>query len=114
MEFIKKEQAEFYSGNGYSGMDYPSADKDINFAVININGRSPKKGFQVNNGCKELLYIMRGKGSIYLKNNNEKIEFSQGDVILINKEECYAFEGDFEAAVPCTPAWTSDQHKYID
>ena len=37
MEFIKKEKAEFYSGDGYSGMDYPSTDKDINFAVIKIN-----------------------------------------------------------------------------
>lgn len=52
MEFIKKEQSEFYSGDGYSGMDYPSKDKDINFAVIKINCRSPKTGYQVNTDCK--------------------------------------------------------------
>ena len=46
MEFIKKEKAEFYSGDGYSGMDYPSTDKDINFAVIKINSRSPKADFK--------------------------------------------------------------------
>lgn len=49
-----------------------------------------------------------------MKENNEMIEFNQGDVILIDKNEYYAFEGNFEAAVPCTPAWYSEQHKYID
>ena len=114
MEFIKKEKAEFYSGDGYSGMDYPSADKDINFAVIKINSRSPKTGFQVNINCKELLYIINGNGIMYMKDSDEKIDFNQGDVILINQNECYAFDGNFEAAVPCTPAWTSEQHKYVD
>lgn len=114
MEFIKKEKAEFYSGDGYSGMDYPSSDKDINFAVITINSRSPKTGYQLNTNCKELLYIIKGNGVMYIKDNNEKIEFSQGDVIIIDKNESYAFDGDFEAAVPCTPAWYSEQHKYID
>lgn len=46
MDFIKKEKTKFYSGDGYSGMDYPSTNKDINFAVIKINSRSPKKGFK--------------------------------------------------------------------
>ena len=114
MEYIKKEKAESYSGDGYSGMDYPSTDKDINFAVININSRSPKIGYQVNTECKELLYIIKGNGIIFMKENNEKVEFSQGDVIIIEKNEYYAFEGNFEAAVPCTPAWYSEQHKYID
>ena len=114
MEFIKKEQAEFYSGDGYSGMDYTSTDKDINFAVIKINSRSPKKGFQVNTNCKELLYIINGSGTMYVKDSDEIINFQQGDVILINKNECYAFNGNFEAAVSCTPAWTSEQHEYIN
>lgn len=114
MEFIKKEKAEFYNGDGYSGMDYPSLDKDINFAVIKINSRSPKTGYQVNTECKGLFYIIKGNGTIFMKENKEKIEFNQGDVIIIDKNEYYAFEGNFEAAVPCTPAWYSEQHIYID
>lgn len=114
MEYIKREEAKQYHGDGYSGMDYPSSDQDINFAVININSRSPKKGYQVNTACKELLYILNGKGTLYLKEEEKIVEFKQGDVIIINKNECYAFDGNFEAAVPCTPAWTSQQHKYVD
>lgn len=114
MEYIKKSEAVFYSGDGYSGMDYPCQDKDINFAVININGRSPKSGYQVNTGCKELLYIISGSGTLYKKDSEDVIKFNQGDVIIIDKNECYAFSGNFEAGVPCTPAWTSEQHEYVD
>lgn len=114
MLYVSKKQAEAYSGDGYSGLDYPMTDPDINFAVIKINGRSPKTGFQVNTDCKEMLYILNGSGIMYLKSNSEEIHFEQGDVILLDKNECYAFDGNFEAAVPCTPAWTSEQHKYVD
>lgn len=76
MEYIKKSEAEFYSGDGYSGMDYPCQDKDINFAVININGRSPKSGYQVNTGCKELLYIISGSGTLYKKDSEDVIKFN--------------------------------------
>lgn len=113
MELIRKDEAEFYQGDGYSGMDYTSQDKDINFAVIKISGRSPKSGFQLNTECKELLYILAGSGTLHLKNGDES-SFCEGDVIVIEKNEAYAFDGEFEAAVSCTPAWNSTQHKYID
>lgn len=114
MKIIKKESAQNYSGDGYAGMDYKTTDKDINFAIIKINGRSPKTGYQLNEECKELLYIMKGNGILYLKEKQKEIEFNQKDVIIIDKKEAYAFDGDFEAAVPCTPAWEENQHKYID
>ncbi len=114
MQIIKKSEAEYYTGNGYYGYDYPSVDPDINFAVISISTRSPEKGYQVNRECKELLYIIKGEGNLYKKNSNEKIEFQEGDVLFIDKGELYAFDGNFEAAVPCTPAWTSEQHDYVD
>lgn len=113
MLHIKKSDAEFYSGDGFSGMDYPITDKDINFAVIKVDGRSPKEGYQVNTDCKELLYIIDGNGILFRKDNSTSVEFSKGDVILIDKGECYAFDGSFEADVSCTPAWTSEQHKYV-
>ena len=40
---VSKEKAEFYSGDGYSGMDYPMTDADINIAVIKINGEVLKQ-----------------------------------------------------------------------
>ena len=113
MELIKRDAAEFYQGDEYSGIDYLSRDKEINFAVIKVSSRSPKSGFQLNTGCKELLYILSGDGTIYTKEGAES-RFYKGDVIVIEKNESYAFDGEFEAAVSCTPAWTSDQHKYVE
>ena len=114
MYCIKKSEAQEYSGDGYSGRDYPMTDPDINFATIKINCRSPKSGFQVNEECKELLYIINGSGNLYKSINNEVISFEQGDIIFIDKNEYYAFDGNFEAAVPCTPAWYQEQHKYTE
>lgn len=114
MEHIKKETAKLYNGDGFSGMDYPTTDKDINFAIVKINGKSPKEGYQVNTNCKELLYIMEGQGILNGKGDTTGIDFKQGDVLVIDKGEYYAFEGSFTAAVPCTPSWTPEQHKYID
>ena len=93
---------------------YPIFDKDLDLSVIKINGRSPKVGYQTNTACKELLYIMSGSGTLEVKGKEEIIEFKKSDVNLLDKNECYAFEGKFEALVPCTPAWTSEQHKYVD
>jgi len=42
MLFIKKNNAKSYGGNGYTGMDYPSPSKEINFAVIKIGGDEPR------------------------------------------------------------------------
>lgn len=114
MIYIKKSGAECYSGDGYSGLDYKTEDQDINFAVIQLNGRSPNTGYQVNTACKALYYILKGSGILYNKRGTQEIKFSKGDIIVIDREECYAFEGDFEAAVSNTPAWTVEQHKYVN
>lgn len=63
---------------------------------------------------KEQAEFYKGEGILNKKDSNNKIEFKQGDLIIIEKNEYYSFEGKFEAAVPCTPAWTSEQHKYVD
>ncbi len=113
MVYINKKEAEEYVGDGFSGIDYKKCDNEIDFAIIKVNGHSPKSGYQVNTECKELLYITEGSGTLTIKNVLSKIRFSKGDVIIINRGELYAFDGNFEASVSCTPAWTQEQHQYI-
>jgi len=112
MEQIKREQALNYNCNGYSSLDYPSKDNDINSAIIKIEKRSPEIGYQANTAWKELLYILNGQGDLFLK-NKEPIKFHEKDVLVIDQNECYAFDGNFEAAVSCIPAWDCNQQKYI-
>lgn len=114
MVYINKSESEEYTGDGFSGIDYKKCDEEIDFAIIKVCGKSPKSGYQVNTDCKELLYIIEGSGTITIKNVSPEINFSKGDVIIINRGEQYAFDGNFEASVSCTPAWTSEQHQYMD
>lgn len=87
-------------------------DKDIDFCINTINGRYPEKGYCTNAKCKEICYILDGKGTFNKK--DEIINFEQGDVILIEKEEIYYWNGDCKIIMICTPAWYKEQCKLLD
>lgn len=113
MKLVKLEQAqEFSNSDRCKGIEYPLNDKDINFSIATITGRYPEKGYCANEKCKELIYIMEGKGTLNKK--DEIIEFSKGDVILIDKGEVYYWDGQCTIVMPCTPAWYPEQHKLIE
>ena len=42
-------------------------DKDIDFCINTINGRYPEKGYCANEKCKEICYILDGKGTLNKK-----------------------------------------------
>ena len=92
-----------------TALEFPLGDKDINGAVIILKGRYPDEGRTVNTKCKEMAYIIKGKGNIFV--NNKKTKFNKGDLILIYPNEEYYWEGNAEMFVPCTPAWFPEQHK---
>lgn len=62
-------------------------DKDIDFCINTISGRYPERGYCTNEKCKEICYILEGKGTFNKK--DESIKFEQGNVILIDKKEIY-------------------------
>lgn len=41
------------------------------------------------------------------------MNFKQGDVILIEKEELYFWEGNCRIIMVCNPAWNKEQCKII-
>lgn len=86
-------------------------DKDIDFAINTINGRYPETGYCSNTKCKELAYILEGSG--FLNKKDEYLEFNQGDLLLIDKEEVYYWEGNCKIIMICTPAWYKEQCKLI-
>ena len=113
MKIVRLEEAnKFENSERCKGIEYQLNDKDINFAIAEINGRYPEKGYCTNEKCKELIYVMEGNGTLNTK--DEIIEFKKGDVILIDKEEIYYWDGNFKIIMPCTPAWYPEQHKMID
>lgn len=115
MKIVKHNEAKEIKNSDTSKLkEYSIAlnDKDIDFCINTIKGRYPEKGYCTNEECKELCYILEGNGTINKK--GEKIDFQQGDVILIEKSEIYFWNGNCKIIMICTPAWYKEQCKLID
>ena len=112
MKFIKKNQTKTLKNSDQCiAIEYPLNDKDINAAVIQLKGRYPDTGQTVNTECKELVYVINGKGKLVCE--GQEILLSQGDVVLIDKGEKFYWQGEMDLFMPCTPAWYPEQHKQI-
>lgn len=113
MKIIKKNQAKVHKNSDVCiAIEYSLDDKDINGAVVKLNGRYPDKGRVVNLKCKELSYIIKGSGEVIVE--GQEIKFKEEDVILIEPGEKYYWEGNFIMFVSCVPAWYLEQHKEVE
>ena len=94
-------------------MEYSFEDKDLDLGVAVITGRYPESGYCVNLISKELVYVLEGSGILYYGNGN-KVEFAEGDAILIDNNEKYYWDTKYcKVAMACTPAFTKDQYKVV-
>lgn len=115
MKLIKKSTVERIKNSETSEiLEYSKLlkEKNIDFCINKISGRYPQKGFCTNSICKELCYILEGKGKINKK--DDVIFFEQGDVIFIDKNEIYFWNGNCRIIMICTPAWYKEQCIYLD
>jgi len=86
MKTIKLEQTiENKNSDVCTAIEYSLHDKDINVAVIKLNGRYPESGRAVNIACKEVAYIIDGFGKLAVE--VQIIELKKGDLVLINAGE---------------------------
>ena len=91
--------------------EYLMEEDAISGATAEIKGRYPEKGFAVNKISKELVYIIKGRGEIITK--EKESEFGQGDVIFIDRDELFAWEGNFTMFMATTPKFDPTQHVII-
>jgi len=113
MKVIYKNQTkEIKKGDNFVVTEYPLKDRSINAAVIKVNGRYPNKGRIVNLKCKELIYIIKGYGELFVE--GKKFELKRGDMVLIDLGERYYWHGRIKAFVSDTPAWYPEQFKIIE
>lgn len=112
MKLIHPNQAqEFILNDGCRAYEYPLGDKDINGAIIKLDGRYPQKGYALNTVCKELAYIIEGNGTLTQGSTNHELQ--TGDMLLLLPGEKYYFEGRMTMLMPCTPAWYPEQHQTV-
>jgi len=113
MKIIHKNQTKiFKASDTCTAIEYPLGDKDINGAVIELNGRYPDKGRTVNLECKEMAYIIKGSGRLVVE--DKEIRLEEGDLLLIEAGEKFFWEGNMQIFMPCTPAWNPEQHKEVE
>ncbi len=111
MIHVGKNQSQEFHAKDTRITEYPMSEKNISGAVAEIHGRYPETGFALNKKSKELVYIMEGNGKIITE--KETAEFSKGDVIYIDKNEKFAWDGNFTMFMATTPAFDPKQHKII-
>lgn len=113
MKVVYKNQSlELKNSDVCTAIDYPLKDKEINAAVVKLNGRYPDKGWVVNLKCKELTYVIKGSGRLVVE--GKELKLKEGDMVLIYPGEKYFWEGRLEMFIPCTPAWYPEQHKKLE
>ena len=113
MKIIKKYQRkEFKNGEFCVAFEYPTNDRDINGAVIELSGRYPQTGWAINEICKEMAYVISGSGKLVVE--DKEYELNTGDLALINPGEKFYWQGNMEIFMPCAPPWTPEQYKIIE
>jgi len=113
MKVIHKNQTKEHKNSDVCvAIEYPMGDKDINGAVIKLNGRYPDKGKVVNLKCKEMAYIIEGSGRVVVEGKETKLQGE--DLVLIKPGEKYFWDGNMTMFVPCVPAWYPEQHKEVE
>ena len=113
MKLVTKQSAQTHSsGERFIAKEYNTLDPDINIAYVEVNGRHPETGKIANTLCKELIYVAGGGGKLII--NDQTIDLSEGDVILIEPNEKCHWEGQLQLVPACHPAWTFDQVASFD
>ena len=91
--------------------EYPLVDRDIDGAVAKINGREPVKGFEANKKCKELCYVIEGGGKLFSRDRS--FDLVKGDMVLIQPNEEYYWDGKMILFISCNPKWTAQDHVFV-
>lgn len=112
MKFIKNTDSVLHQNSDECiAYEYPLNDKDINIALVEVNGRYPDSGKVFNEECKEIAFVIEGNGKVVV--NEKEILLEKGDSILIEPKEHIYWQGNLKMLMSCSPAWAPEQHKTI-
>ena len=92
--------------------EYDMAEPALSFGIAEIEGRYPARGFVMNRGVKELVYIAKGAGQIIRPKG--ATDLAEGDAVLIDRGEVYAWEGRMVLHMTTTPRFDPAQHVLVE
>ena len=88
--------------------EYEHGDEDIDIAFIEIRGKYPEKGSAMNKICKEMVFVVGGKGKIEI--DEKSYSLNEGDTVLIQPNQKYFFEGNIDLIFSCHPSFNSKNY----
>lgn len=91
--------------------EYLMDDDEVSGAVTEINGRYPENGFAYNEKSKEMVYVISGNGKIVQPNAETSI--NTGDMLIIDRYEKFAWEGNLKLLLVTLPKFDPNQHKIV-
>ncbi len=100
------------NGSACTVVEYPLANKNVDFAIATITGRYPEARRVVNQQCDEIAYVAEGDGILVLEDQTHPLK--KGDVVIIEAGERYYWQGNMKLMMTCRPAWSPEQHLVID
>ena len=87
---------------GYIVDNYISKDDDIGYSVVrtHLDGKHP---FMKNTNSNRTYYLINGEAKFYI--DDQIINVSSGEMMVIPKDTKYAFKGKFDAILIDCPAF---------
>lgn len=101
-----------HTESGVTLFDYAMQDAALCGAVALIRGRYPETGFVVNRKVKEMVYVLAGRGNV--ETAAGPLVLAQGDVVLLDKDEAFAWGGDMDLFIVTTPRFDVDQYERLE
>lgn len=115
MKIVRSDQAKAFSNSATcKGLEFPFDDRQLNIAIVTVDGRYPETGYVTNEVCREIGYVLSGTGAVCLRDGSEQ-PLAKGDAVLLEPGEVYYWRGqELEMLMPCSPAFYPEQHKEIE
>jgi mannose-6-phosphate isomerase-like protein (cupin superfamily) len=100
---------EFENSSTCRGVGFAERGAPLDLAHISIRGRYPENGWAMNDIIHEMGWIASGRGSLMIKGGDAQ-PLQKGDVVLIKPKESFAWEGEMDIIIACSPPFDSQQY----
>ena len=107
---MKLTGVEFTNSPSCHGTAFAAGDAPLDIAEISINGRYPEQGWAQNHESHEMVRVLRGTGSLSLKDDTT-IPLTEGDVVHVPPKTWFAWDGTMTIIMACSPVFTPDQYE---
>jgi hypothetical protein len=106
------QETEFKNLDNAQVWGYELPTWNMGLALVEFNGRHPKKGYSCNVGCEFIYYILSGQGQIFSRDG--VCSLKPGDVYHFKKNEKYYLETDYlKVLIPSSPGWQEKDSKLL-